>query len=288
MLNTIIPILCVNIFDSIESDYIPNSFEISLYIKETGEIKKIPFEEYISQVVYAEMPSNFEKEALKAQAVAARSYTYTKLKQKSHDYTDLCNDEGHCQAWKINDDSAGYKKVVDAVKETIGRIAVYNNEVINAVYHASSGGFTESAINVWSEEKDYLISVKSPNEEKIMDNYNTEVIIDKTEFLNKLNLSKLKNIKILSKTEGDRVKEISINDEIYTGNEIRKIFNLRSSNFEIESKNNQIKFMVKGYGHGVGLSQWGAQVMALDGKTYEEIIKHYYTGVEIETVMNTE
>lgn len=284
-LNILIPIVFINIFEPVGENSIFSHFEISLYITETEEVKEIPLEEYIAQVVYAEMPSSFEKEALKAQAVAARSYTYKKLKHPTHNEVDLCTNEGHCQAWKVNDNSVEYKKVLEAVKETAGIVATYNNEIINAVYHASSGGFTENAVNVWSGEQDYLVSVESPNEEKIMNNYETEVIIGKTEFLNKLNLKKLEKIKILSRTEGNRVKEISISNKIYTGNEIRKIFNLRSSNFKIESKNNQIKFVVKGYGHGVGLSQWGAQAMALEGKTYEEIIKHYYQGVKIKNLM---
>ena len=134
-------------------------------------------------------------------------------------------------------------------------------------------------INVWNGNQEYLVAVKSPNEEKIMSDFETEVIVGKKEFLNKLKLSKITKIKILSITEGDRVKEIKINDKIFTGNEIREIFNLRSSNFDVEYTKDQVKFIVKGYGHGVGLSQWGAQAMALDGKKAEEIIKYYYTGV---------
>lgn len=253
--------------------------EISLYIAETGETKNIPFEEYIKQVVYAEMPSSFELEALKAQAIAARSYTYKKLKTKNHSETDLCTDINHCQAWKKEDNTENYKKVAQAVDETKGIVAVYNNEVINAVYHAASGGFTENAVNVWSGQEDYLVAVESLNE----DMKPSEVTISKKEFLSKLQLkdSRKLEIKILSRTEGDRVKEISINKKIFMGNEIRKIFNLRSTNFELFFKNDDITFKVKGYGHGVGLSQWGAQAMALEGKTAEEIIKHYYSGVDI-------
>jgi stage II sporulation protein D len=259
-----------------------------LYISENGEIRNIPFEEYISQVVYAEMPASFEIEALKAQAIAVRSYTYKKLKSTNHNDSDLCTDINHCQAWKISDDTLEYKKVAQAVEQTNGMIAMYNDEIINAVYHASSGGFTEDAINVWSGGEDYLISVKSPNEEKIMKDFKTKQVIGKKEFLEKLNFAKLKNIEILSKTEGNRVKEIKINNKTFTGNEIRKIFNLRSSNFEIICKNDDIIFEVIGYGHGVGLSQWGAQAMALQGKKAEEIIKYYYSGVDIRKNINSD
>ena len=228
------------------------------------------------------MPASFEIEALKAQAIAVRSYTYKKLETKSHNDVNLCTDPNHCQAWKSPEETENYRKIVKAVEETEGKVATYDGKIINAVYHASSGGFTENAINVWSGQEDYLISVKSPKEEIRL----SEVVVSTKDFLNKLKLkdSKKIEIKILSRTEGNRVKEISINKKIFTGNEIRKIFNLKSSNFEVFIKNADIKFEVKGYGHGVGLSQWGAQAMALEGKTCEEIIKHYYTGVEIQIV----
>jgi len=284
-LNTLIPIFFINILKPVGADPV-SAREISLYISETDEIRHIPFEEYISQVVYAEMPALFELEALKAQAIAARSYTYKKLETQNHDKADLCTDIKHCQAWREADDTLNYQKVAQAVKETQGKIALYNGEIINAVYHAASGGFTEDAVNVWNGGKDYLIAVESPNEEKIMKDFNTQVTITKKEFLKKLNLSRLKKLKILSRTSGNRVKEININDEIFTGNEIRKMFNLRSSNFEVYCKNDDIIFKVKGYGHGVGLSQWGAQAMALEGKTAEEIIKHYYTGTKVKTLGN--
>lgn len=279
--NIFIPMLVINIFTFWLEKPIFSGLEISLWIKETGEIRNIPFEEYITQVTYAEIPASFEKEAIKSQAIAVRSYTYTKLKKNSHENCDMCNDINHCQAWREADNTEYYKKILGAVEETKGRVATYNHEVIEAVYHASSGGSTEDAINVWNSHEDYLIAVESPEEEKIMKDFEVEQIVTKKEFLDKLNFKKLENIKIISKTEGERVKEILVNDKIFTGNEIRKIFNLRSSNFKIIEKNGNIIFKVKGYGHGVGLSQWGAQAMALDGKTCDEIIKHYYTGVEI-------
>ena len=229
------------------------------------------------------MPASFEIEALKAQAIAVRSYTYRKIHSKVHENYDMCDDSKHCQAWKESDDLEYYKKITQAVESTKGKVALYKGEIINAVYHASSGGFTEDAVNVWSGHEDYLISVESPNEEKVMKNYRSEIIVSKKEFLKKLQLkeSKKLNIEVLEKTNGNRVKEIRINQRVFTGNEIREVFNLRSSNFEVFLEGENVKFHVYGFGHGVGMSQWGAQVMALQGKTAEEIIKHYYTGVEI-------
>ena len=269
--NIVIPILFINILTPIKSEIISDFFEISLYIRESDEIVKIPFEEYISQVVYAEMPASFEIEALKAQAIAVRSYTYRKINSKNHKNYDICDDPKHCQAWKAIDTSEDYKKIVQAVESTKGKIALYGGDVINAVYHASSGGFTEAAINVWNGHEDYLISVESPNEEKIMKDYTSEIVLDKKEFLKKLELKESKKVivEILYKTIGNRIKEIRINQTIFTGNRIREIFNLRSSNFEVFLDWENIKFVVCGYGHGVGLSQWGAQVMALEGKKAE-------------------
>lgn len=290
VLNTIIPILFINIFSPVKEEMTSPLLAISLYITETKKVKIIPIEEYIAQVVYAEMPASFELEALKSQAIAARSYTYKKLETKNHEQIDLCTDAGHCQAWRPSDETENYKKVAQAVEETKGRVATYNGEVINAVYHASSGGYTEDAIDVWSGDTDYLISVESPNEDTIMKDYKTKLVLNRKEFFTKLNInnSQKLNIKVLSRTKGDRVKEIKINERYFTGTEIRKIFNLRSSNFEISCTNNDVTFEVKGYGHGVGLSQWGAQAMALEGKNAEEIIKHYYKGVEIENIVNND
>lgn len=257
--------------------------EISLYIHESDEIRKIELEEYIKQVVYAEIPANFEEEAIKAQAVAVRSYTYRKIQNQTHNNADMCTNINHCQAWKEKDESAAYKKISACVEETKGKVATYDEQIINAVYHASSWGYTENSVNVWAGAgTDYLIPVKS-----VEKNIESELIVSKKDFLEKLKL-KNKNIKIkiLTKTEGNRVKEISINNEIYNGNKIREIFNLKSTNFDIQVKNNEVKFVVKGYGHGVGLSQWGAQAMAASGKNYEEIIKHYYSGVEIQNINN--
>ena len=279
------PIIFLNIFNTGGEDSISSNFEITLYIKENDEVIEIEFEDYIKQVTYAEVPTNFSDEAIKAQAISARSYTYRKLQNKAHTEADMCTDINHCQAWKKADNSQEYKRISQLVEETSGKVAVHNDEVINAVYHASSGGYTEEAINVWNGSNvEYLQSVKSDGEEKIMRNFETIVEISREEFFNKLKLKETEKIEILSRTDGKRVKEILIGKSIFTGNEIREIFNLRSSNFEVIEEDKKIKFVVKGYGHGVGLSQWGAQAMALEGKSYEEIIKHYYTGIEIKNI----
>ena len=289
ILNTIIPIFLLNLFKTVGEDSISSRLKIQVYISETGEIRNIEFEEYIKQVVYGEIPASFEIEAIKAQALATRSYTYRKILNKTHENAHLCTNPNHCQAWRMADDSEEYKKIAQAVESTKNEFIFYDNKVINAVYHASSGGFTEDAINVWGGNgESYLVSVESPGEDSIMKNYKSIVVIEHDEFLKKLKLDKSSkiNINILSRTEGERVKKIAINNKIFSGNEIRSIFGLKSSNFDIVIRNEEIKFLVRGYGHGVGMSQWGAQAMALNGKDYCEIIKHYYNNIEIKVLNN--
>jgi stage II sporulation protein D len=260
---------------------------IYLTRSKTGDIVELSLEEYLAGVVYAEMPASFNLEALKAQAVAARTYTKFKLDQNNH----ICDDPAHCQAWNADDYTDNFKKAYMAVSETKGEIITYLGEAIEAFFHASSGGKTESSENVWGKEIPYLVSVDSPNEDKIMSSFYSEKEVTYKEMREKVNklkgsksisTDKLKSkIKILSKTQGDRVKELKIDNVILSGTEIRNLFDLRSANFSIELKEKSIVFKVRGYGHGVGMSQWGAEAMAKEGKKYDEILKHYYPNTEI-------
>lgn len=260
---------------------------IYLTRSKTGDIVELDFEDYLVGVVYAEMPASFSVEALKAQAVAARTYTKFKLAQGGH----ICDDPSHCQAWNENDYTENYEKVSQAVNGTKGEIVTYLGEAIQAFFHSSSGGKTENSENVWGKEVPYLVSVESPNEDKIMSTFYSEKEVTYKEVRESINeykrdksvsTDKLKSkIKILSKTEGNRVKEIKVDKGILSGTEIRNIFDLRSANFEIELRDKSIVFKVKGYGHGVGMSQWGAEAMAKSGKNYYDILKHYYPNTEI-------
>jgi stage II sporulation protein D len=290
----VIPGFAVFIFSPLHKDKVKSEVyqdkKIELYRCSKGEVIALDFEEYIKGVTYAEMPASFDIEALKAQAVAARTYTYRKLGQNIHEKGDMCDDFAHCQAWKQADDSKEWEKISRAVEETRGEIITYNKEPINAVFHSSSGGKTENSAQVWSGGPlPYLVAVDSPNEDKIMKNFETLKEIDKKEFESKLkeerknfkyNVSKDK-IKILGLTDGGRVEKIKIGNETFSGVEIRNIFELRSSNFTVEITKNKVIFRVKGYGHGVGLSQWGAEAMARNGAKYDEILKHYYNNTEI-------
>ena len=278
-----------NIF--LKNDNTPkeNLSERTIYLirDKTGDIVELEFEEYLKGVVYAEMPASFSEEALKAQAVAARTYTNFKLLSSNH----ICDNPAHCQAWIENDYTENFKKISKAVSETEGKMVTYLGEAIQAFFHSSSGGKTESAKNVWGAELPYLVSVESPNEDKIMSTFFSEKeilykdlkdAINKAQNDKKVTTENLKSkIKILSRTEGDRVEQIKIDKATLTGTEIRNILDLRSANFTIELKEKSIKFKVKGYGHGVGMSQWGAEAMAKEGKTYEEILNYYYPNTVI-------
>lgn len=268
-------------------------------------IKEIDFEEYIKGVVSAEMPANFESEALKAQAICARTYTINKIMNSNkeiHNGADICNNPGHCQAYCDKEDSfikwekasakKNWDKISEAVEETEGKIMTYQGNVISALFHSSSGGRTEDVKEVWGgTQYPYLVSVDSQGEEEIMPNFietkefsikEMKEILQKKDKKFKFNTKKDK-IEIISRTNGDRVRRIKFGSLELSGTETRSLFGLRSANFEVELGKEKIVFTTKGYGHGAGMSQWGAQAMALEGKKYDEILKHYYTGVEIET-----
>lgn len=216
------------------------------------------------------------------------------------DNADICDSASCCQAWiskedrfaKWNEDEreTNWNKIVNAVNNTQGKIITYEGKVINAFFHSNSGGKTETPINVWGGSNyPYLQAVQTDGEDAYSQ-YKSEVTISKDEFTKKIkeehndfeiDFSKEDCIKIKEYTEGNRVKTIQIGNLELTGVEVRNIFSLRSANFTFSIDGDNIKFEVIGYGHGVGMSQTGADSLAKQGKSYEEIIKHYYTGVEI-------
>ena len=279
---------------------------IKLLHKESGQIEGLPIDEYLYGVVSAEMPANYEEEALKAQAVAARTYTiYQILNSKGkHGDADICDDSTCCQAWifkearmkKWNEEDRekNWNKIVSAVNSTAGKIITYNSEVINAFFHSNSGGKTELASNVWIGGKDfpYLQSVETSGEDGYTQ-YSSEVTISKKELLEKLkqeypdiqiNYEENECIKILDYTQSGRVKTVKFGNTEIAGTKVRSLIGLKSTNFSIKLDGENVIFSVKGYGHGVGMSQTGADSMAKTGSNYEEILKHFYTGVEITTI----
>lgn len=275
---------------------------VKVFITSENKVQDVDLEEYIVSVVSSEMPADFEIEALKAQSIAARTYLAAK-KVKHCDKAgdgEIC-DTIHCQVymskesriekWKDSDGEANWNKIKEAVDDTKGKVLSYDGElVMYPQFFSTSSGKTEKAVDVFSNDVPYLVSVETTGEE-VAPKFKSEEPIDINEFINTVNneyhkagLTKenIKNqIEIINRTESGGVKEIRLGDEKIKGTEFRTLLKLNSTNFEFEISDTEIKFNCKGYGHGVGMSQWGANVMAKEGQKYDYILKHYYTGVDI-------
>ncbi|MCA0971012.1 stage II sporulation protein D [Halobacillus litoralis] len=275
--------------EDIPSNLSPFSVKV---LRESGKVEEVPLEKYVSRVVASEMPANFELEALKAQSLAARTYIIRHLVNgesisESADVTDTVqhqvykNDEELRQLWQ-EQYASNMKRINQAVQETSGEIMTYNSEPITAAFFSTSNGFTENAEDYWESEIPYLKSVESPWDET-SPKFNDQKIITSVELEAALGISSISNT-TLTKTEGNRVDEVHFGDKTFTGREIREAFDLKSSDFSIQQKGDHIIFTTKGYGHGVGMSQYGANGMALSGKSYKDIVKHYYKGIEISPV----
>ncbi len=271
----------------------------------TKKVEELKLDEYLYGVVSAEMPASFEEEALKAQAVVARTYTLYKIinNSKKHKNADICDDSTCCQAWISKEDRLArwdeedredfWNKIVKAVNTTQGKIITYENKPINAFFHSNSGGATEAPINVWGGSGyPYLKSVTTAGEDAYSQ-YSSNVTVTQTQFIEKIkkvhsdfeiDFDKKDCIEIKEYTEGNRVKTIKVGNLSLSGVEIRTLFGLRSANFKIEMEGKNITFEVTGYGHGVGMSQTGADSLAKQGKNYKEIIHHFYTDVEIKDI----
>jgi stage II sporulation protein D len=276
---------------------------ITLLHKKTGNTEQVNIDDYLCNVVSAEMPADFEIEALKAQAIVARTYTIYKILNKKHENADICDDSTCCQAWISKEDRLArweeskrennWQKINDCINSTKGKIITYNNQPINAFFHSNSGGVTEIPVNVWGGTGyPYLQSVETSGEDAY-NQYASEVVFTQEELINKLkqkysdisiDFSNENEIKILEYTESTRVKTVKFGNHEISGVEARTLLGLKSTNFEITKDGDNIKFSVKGYGHGVGMSQTGADSMAKQGSTAEDIIKHFYAGVEIKFV----
>ncbi|MEL7609119.1 MAG: stage II sporulation protein D [Bacillota bacterium] len=275
---------------------------LRVYNDKTKSVMSLTMDQYLVGVVAAEMPASFEPEALKAQAVAARTFTASRILSKSEggDY-DVCTDSTCCQAWCSEADmkdkwGANYEayrqKVQKAVEATSAQVITYDGEPIDALYHSTSGGYTEDSENVFSASKPYLRGVDSPGEEDAP-KYRVETDFSLKEFVNKLNKSfsgaKLttKNasaeVKVLSRFESGRVESVKVGKATATGREFRGALSLNSANFTLTFHKDTVSITTLGFGHGVGMSQLGANAMAKDGASYRDILMHYYTGVKIES-----
>lgn len=287
-----IPFIIVSIFirdDEITFNFSSNSV-VRVYDEETDTITEVPIEEYVVGVVSGEMPIEFELEALKAQAVAARSYVMIQMERnikKDYDVVDTVMNQVYLDkdylmtVWK-DSYTDNINKVKTAVLETKGEYISYDGKVAEALFFSTSPGVTENSEDVFTNKVAYLRSVESTWDE-ISPVYNSNTTYTLEEFYNLLNLdySEKLNIEITSQTSTGRVKKIKINGKELTGSYVCSKLNLRSTFFEIIKEDTKIIIKNKGYGHGVGMSQYGAQGMAKEGYTYQDILKHYYTGIEI-------
>ena len=272
------------------------SVAVTVLHHNTGEIESVDLEEYLSGVLAGEMPASFHIEALKAQAVAARTYILDKKEthDPSHPNADICTDSTHCKAW-LSEEETRQKfgeewgqqyapKIKEAVFATAGQVMLYDEKPITAVFHSTGSGRTENSEDIWGGEVPYLKSVESPGD-TLSPKFNSEKIISKEEFSKLLSDYRETDVDAeigqVEYTQGGSVKTINIGGADFRGTEIRSIFSLSSSNFTIEDSGDNLVFHVKGSGHGVGLSQYGAEFFAQNGKMYDEILKIYYQGVEI-------
>ena len=272
--------------------------KIELYNPEEDKIQVLSLDDYIVGVVCAEMPAEFEIEALKSQAVAARTYAIRKLYSKKNDHKkgDLCTDYRHCQAYATNKmckDKWGnkynkyIKKIKEAVQTTSGEYVVYNGEAAMTVFHSCSNGVTEKASDVWSSEVPYLVNVSSEGDYLYKD-YESIVSFSNIDFVkilekhlkHKVN-SELPPIGNVTYSTGGNVLTIELFGQNFKGTDIRNIYSLKSTSFELDYVDEKFTFTVYGNGHGVGMSQYGANNMAKNKLSYKDIISHYYPGTEI-------
>lgn len=278
--------------------------KVKLLHAKTGGIEEIELDTYLLGVVSSEMPASFEIEALKAQAVVARTYTIYKITEgKKHESADICDDSKCCQAWISKEDRLNkwdeqnkeeyWAKIEEAVNSTKGKIVTYEGKPINAFFHSNSGGKTDTATSVWGGSNYPYLQTVATSGEDTYSQYSSEVNLTKEEFINKIKEYHsnfqidffLENqIEILEYTEGERVKTIKIGNLNLSGVEIRNMFGLKSAKFQVNIEGENIKFNVIGYGHGVGMSQTGADSMAKQGNNYEEIINHFYKSTKITNI----
>lgn len=274
--------------DIVKEEVIDNNIYVNVR-RNNGNIEKYELEEYIIGVVGAEMPASFNKEALKAQSVVARTYALKSIKNNkqltSDNSTQNFKDNNELKKMWGSNYNTYYNKIKSAVLETKGLYLSYNNDYVDAVYHSTSNGNTEDSVYVWGNSVPYLKSVSSEYD-NTNKNYNSTITLTYNEISNKLKNSIDSNTKfnIISRTSGNRVKEIEINGTTYSGVEFRKLLSLRSADFSIENNGANVVISTNGYGHGVGMSQYGANGMANNGSSYRDILLHYYTGVSIKNI----
>lgn len=275
-----------------------DNHRVRVYLTDRKKVESVPLETYVMGVLAAEMPIDFELEAMKAQAIAARTYIVRRLSSGAavNERADVLDTVQHQvylskdelgKRWKGQEKIDHLAKLKHAVDETRGFILTYEGEPIEAAFFSTSNGYTENSEEYWAQSLPYLRSVASPWDEAISPRYEAEASFSKKELYRALGLkgkaagSKL-SISVVQRTEGNRIKEVKINGKSFSGREVRERLGLASSHFSWKIKNSEVVFLTYGLGHGVGMSQWGANGMAQEGKTAKDILLHYYTGTKVE------
>ena len=296
----IVPFLIVSFFEIDEKEEIclkyTSSSIIRVYRNSSDVIEEVPFEEYIVGVLAGEMPIYFEKEAFKAQAVAARSYALKRMEYNSQNEYDVIDsvvnqvylDNDHLKkAWGENY-ITNINKLRECVNETSLEYLEYDGEVVDAMFFSTSNGYTEDAVTVFNIDLPYLQSVKSAWDEDTSLAFRSTKKISTSSFYNDLGLSysDTLDVKILERSSTNRILSLSINGTYFTGREIYNKLGLKSTDFSLEQEGDNIIINTTGYGHGVGMSQYGALGMAREGYTYDEILNYYYTGTVIKKMEN--
>lgn len=274
--------------------------KITFTVIDNGEAKEVTMADYLPYVLAAEVPVAFSEDALKAQAVAARTYILycTEHTNPKHPEADICTEAGCCMAYAEETELRGVwgdkfeenmEIIKSAITETDGQVLTFKENPILASFHSSSSGKTEAGKELWGDVP-YLACVKSPETENDVPNFVTTVEVSKDNFRETVLLLKTAAVfsdnpsEWVTNTELDesgRVRSITIGGAVLSGSEVRKLFTLRSTAFTLEYKDGVFVFTVKGYGHGLGMSQYGANVMAKNGFDYKEILSHYYPQTEL-------
>ena len=279
----------------IKLDYVSN---ILIRVKRVSEdrLDSIKLEEYVVGVVAGEMPASFDIEALKAQAVASRSYALKKIndnKNNSYDVVDTTSNQVYLDddelKSKWQDNYVSYiNKIRQAVNETSMEYLEYNGEVANTMFFSTSNGYTEDSQVVFSEDIPYLRSVDSSWDESVSSTFKYEVTFSLSEFYEKLGIdyNKKLSVVVLERSSSNRIIKLKINGVELTGREVYNKLKIRSTDFTIKQDGDNVVIDTKGYGHGVGMSQYGALGMAKDGYSYKEILDHYYTGTKLKKIEN--
>lgn len=272
-----------------------NEYNISVYLRNRGVTVTVPLEEYVTCVVASEMPSDFEPEALKTQAVAARTFGIARQ-------GNLCNTV-HCQAYKTKSELIArngqawadmyWDKIEKAVAETAGLVLTYDGELVQqAMFFSSSGGRTENSEDIFQTKVPYLRSVSSrvePEATHSNDTYEFPMnkfisIINSIGGATPVNEKDVRRTKVIKRSQGGSVQEIRIGDNVFSGSEIKKLFGITSMKYYLRVVDGNVLINSRGFGHGVGLSQYGANGMAKKGYTFDKILTHYYKGVEIKNI----